>query len=238
LGLVGLYGLGGLVINDAYNLAKQANTALMRQLGQKNERASAFRVGTIVFSCLIVAGVTSIVFDGQPFLEFILGEKANGPIVATILALLGAGALVLSTYEVAGAMVMLGSRTAWSCAKPIMTGAIVNVVISVSLSPFVPLYGIWAVAGSTLVGNCVAAILMWRESRRLLEWNARDLITVFVPIGATALVSGLAGWALRPFAFSHTLASLGSCILVTALGVGVMVLFSKKMWSANNGGQA
>lgn len=228
--IVGKYGLAGLVIDMSYSLGKQANTALMRSLGRKDERASAFRVGTIVFATLIIGGMAAVSVDGQTFLTFVLGDKARGEEVALILHILGAAAMVASTYEVAGAMVMLSSETAWACATPIVVGALVNLAISISAAPFAPMYGVWAVAGSTFAGNCVAAVLMWRRARRVLEWTWGMCGAVFAPMAAAAAVGLTVALALHGVAVLNPYTSLLVCIVVTLSAVGSTALITRTLW--------
>ena len=226
LRVVGLYGLAGKAIEQAYLLAKQANTALMRRLGNPEERAAAMRIGTGVFGGIIAAGMMALAFNGQTFLVLVLGDKALGGIVATVLLVLALASIVLATYEVAGSLVMLGSVNAWSCAIPIVTGSLVNLVISIS---FAPKYGVWAVAGSTLVGNCITAVLMWRQVGKLLSWGIKDRIQVLLPLIASLGVAFSIAYPLRELSQSTWWLSLGICIIVSAGGIGIMALLLRRM---------
>ncbi|MCA9603098.1 MAG: polysaccharide biosynthesis C-terminal domain-containing protein [Polyangiales bacterium] len=230
LELVGKYGIAGLAVDMSYMIAKQANTALMRSLGRNDERTSAFRVGTTIFSGLIVSGMAAIIFAGQPFIVLLLGDKAEGVEVYTILHLLGAAAMILSTYEVAGQMVMLSAKTAWACAIPYMCGALVNLFVSVTFAPVAPLYGIVAVAGSTAIGNCVAAVLLWRQAVRIVEWSWRDAWGVFFPIVMAASTSIAVAVALGGVANSGPWQSLGVSLVVTLTGVTAMALTVRRSW--------
>jgi O-antigen/teichoic acid export membrane protein len=232
LTLVGKYGLAGLAVDMSYSVAKQANTAIMRSLGRRDERASAFRIGTLLFSGVIVSGMSAIAFAGQPFIAMILGEKARGLEVFTTLHLLGAAAMLLSTYEVAGAMVMLSARSAWACATPYIVGALVNLALSVTFAPLAPLHGMVAVAGSTIVGNLVACVLMWRQVTKLLEWGRKEVLSVFVPVAASAVVASVAGFVLAPHDLAHPVASLFICIVVTLSGLATLTLFTRNTWKA------
>lgn len=224
---VGRYGLAGLAIGQAYLVAKQANTVLMRRLGRGEERSEALKVGTVIFAAIIMSGMAAIVFDGQPFLTLVLGDKARGQIVAIVLALLGASSAVMATYQVASDMVMLGGRTAWACALPIAVGALVNLVISIAGAPS---FGVWAVAGSTLIGNAVTAVMMWRAAWGLVRWDRHDLLGVLVPISLAAVSTALVAWILRPLAMSNVWFSLGACLVVTAIGSALMALSARALW--------
>ncbi len=226
---VGRYGLAGLAVGQAYLVAKQANTVLMRRLGRSGERSEALKVGTVIFGGLIMSGMAAIVFNGQPFLALVLGDKAQGQIVAIVLALLGAAAAVNAAYQVGSDMVMLGGRTAWSCAVPIAAGALVNLIISVAGAQA---YGVWAVAGSTLIGNVVTAFLMWRAAWRLVSWDTRDVLGVVVPLLLATLPAVAIAWALRGWALHGPWQSLTACFVVTLAGTGLMSVSARRMWSA------
>ena len=220
LALVGTYQVAGRAIDMAYLVAKQTTTAIMRDLGRPEARARAVRVGTGAFAGVVVSGMSAVALVGQPFLVAVFDEHAAGDAAAVVLALLGAAAVITSLYEVASSMVMLGGRSAWQCAIPIVAGSIVNLSLSIAFSPA---YGVWAVAGSTVVGNAITFALMWPRARRILNWSSGRVLVTLAP-GLCALFGSVTlGLALRPLV-DHWATSLGACALVSAAGLGVAAL--------------
>lgn len=216
LSVVAAYGVAGRAIDQAYTLSKQATVALLPDLGNPEARARAVRVGTGLFSSVIVAGMTALAIVGQPVLIAWVGDVAAGEIPAIVLGLLATAAIVMSVYEVASTMVMMSARTGWACALPILLGSALNLALSVSLAPT---YGVWAVAGSTIVGNSVTLVLMWRGASRILGWNVARLAGGVGPAVAAGMVAGLCAWLLAPWAHQGFVTSLLSCVIVGVLGI-------------------
>ncbi len=218
LALVGTYQVAGRTIDMAYILAKQTTVAIMRDLGRSEARVRAVRVGTAVFGGVVTSGMAAVALVGQPFLVLLFNEHAAGQTAAVVLSLLATAAIVMSLYEVASSMVMLGAPTAWSCAVPIITGSLLNLAISVSLAPR---YGVWAVAGSTLIGNAVTFALMWRQAHRILGWSAGQVARTLAPALTAFIVAVGVGLPLRPWV-DHWALSLGACVVTSGLGVVAM----------------
>jgi len=223
LALVGTYQVAGRAIDMAYTIAKQTIVAIMRELGKPELRERAVRIGTGVFAGVVTSGMAAVVLVGQPFLVAVFDEHAAGHEAAIVLALLGSAAMIMSLYEVASSMVMLGGRTAWECAVPIIVGSVLNLAISIGFAPY---YGVWAVAGSTVVGNVVILVLMWWRARRILGWGLGRLLGTVLPGLGAVCVSVSAGLALRPWV-EHWATSLGASVLVSGAGVGVAALLMK-----------
>ncbi len=221
LAVVAAYGVAGRAIDQCYLVAKQAVTALMPRLGDPEHRARALRIGTAVFGTVIVSGMSALALDGQPVLVAWVGNVAAGHAPAVVLGLLAVAAVLMSTYEVASAMVMLSARTGWSCAIPIVIGSALNLAVSISGAGH---FGIWAVAGSTVVGNSVTLLLMWTQARRLLGWPLLRTLGALAPLALAGTVAATVGSSLAGFAHDGFLASLGVCILTTALGCGAGAL--------------
>jgi len=220
LAMVGTYQVAGRAVDIAYLLAKQTTTAIMRDLGKPDVRERAVRIGTAVFGGIVVSGMAAMALVGQPLLVALFDEHAAGEAAQLILFLLATAAVVMSLYEVTGSMVMLGGRTAWGCAVPIVVGSVINLAISISLAPR---YGIWAVAGSTVVGNTITFVLMWRQGRRLLDWPLSRVAGTLGPSLAALVTSVGLGLLLRPYV-DHWAVSLGACVGVMGAGLAVMAL--------------
>lgn len=225
LALVGQYGVAGRAVDLAYLLAKQATVALMPSLGDPVQRARAVRIGTLVFSGVVLSGMTALSIDGQALLIGWVGRVAEGHVPAIVLAVLGTAAMIMSLYEVASSMVALGGKTGWEGAIPIIVGSLVNLAISIG---FAWKYGIWAVALSTIGGNAITGVLMWRRARTLLGWTFVQLIAVLTPSFLVIVASGAAGFLLRSFAFGGLWQSIVACGITMLCGCMVVVLFLRR----------
>jgi O-antigen/teichoic acid export membrane protein len=216
LAIVAAYGVAFRAVDILYLLAKQATVALMPRLGDPSKREQAVRLGTGVFSGVIATGMAALALDGQPLLVAWVGPVADNAITATVLAILALGALILSTEELVGSMLTLGGRTAWATAVPAACGTLVNLGISVVGAPR---YGVWAVAGSTVIGSLVMTSMAWRNARTLLGYGLGQIALTFAPPAVGALISLVVAWTLRGFARIHPAASLASCVIAMAAGV-------------------
>ncbi len=226
LSLVGTYQVAGRAIDMAYIVGKQATVALMPELGDPEHRGRAVRIGTGVFAAVVVSGMVAVASVGQPFLVALFDEHAAGPNASLVLALLGTAAMIMSLYEVASSMVMLGGKTAWDCALPIIVGALLNLCISIGLAPT---YGVWAVAGSTVAGNFFTLFFMWSRARRLLAWSLASVLRATAPALVAAPVAAALGLALRSqvtSAWWSLLAALGVTLL------GVLAAAAVMRWTA------
>jgi len=221
LAVVAAYGVAGRAVEMAYLIAKQAVVALTPRLARKLERDSASRIGTLVFAGVIVSGMMGLAIAGQGVLVAWAGDVGRGATPAIVMAVLGSAAMIASTYEVAGNMVMLNAKSGWECAIPIVAGNALNLLISISLSPF---FGIWAVAGSTVAGNLITCLLMWRRALGIMDWTLGTLVRVLGPVAvAGGLAAGIAV-ALRSFAASGGVQSFAACSVVSAAGAAVIAL--------------
>lgn len=216
LGVVAGYRIGLRAPELSYQLGRQAVTPLLRQLGDQRERATTVRVGTGLFGGAMVAGMSALGIAGQPLLVLWLGDKAAGPVPAIALALTSFAMILLALMEVPGYVVMLGARSAWRGAVPVLLGASVNLVVSLA---GVHTFGVWAVAGSTVLGYGVTGVLIWREASRMLGWGRRDLAAAFGPATAAAAISIPSAAALRDLAFSGPVASVLVCAGVASAGL-------------------
>jgi O-antigen/teichoic acid export membrane protein len=224
LAVIAAYSVAGRTIDIGYTLAKQATVVLQPRLGDPSQREGAVRLGTGVFCGIIAAGMAAIALDAQPLLVAWVGPVADNDVTAKVLALLALGAVVLSSEELVGSMLTLGGRTAWATAVPAAVGGAVNLGISVFGSPR---YGIWAVAGSTVVGGLVMTSMVWMNARRMLGYSLAQVGRTFAPPAAAGLVSLAVAWALAGFAHANALASLASCVVALAAGalVGGLLLW-------------
>jgi O-antigen/teichoic acid export membrane protein len=115
-------------------------------------------------------------------------------------------------------MLTLGARTPWVTAVPIAAGSVLNMGISIMGAPH---FGIWAVAGSTVIGNLVTSSLVWHKAGRFLGYGLRDTaMTLVLPLGG-GLVSLAVSWALSGVARLHTAANIVVCIAAMFTGLAV-----------------
>lgn len=224
LSIVAAYGVAFRAVDILYLLAKQAMVALMPRLGDPSKREQAVRLGTGVFSGVIATGMAALAIDGQPLLVAWVGPVADNAVTATVLAILALGALLLSTEELVGSMLTLGGRTAWATAVPAACGTLVSLCISVFGAPR---YGVWAVAGSTVIGSLVMTSMVWSNARKMLGYGLGEIALTFAPPAAGGLVSLVVAWTLHGFARSHPAASLASCVIAMAAGVAA---FAPLLW--------
>ncbi len=216
LHVVGGYRIGLRAPELGYLLAKQVTSPLMPQLGSPEQRTRTARVGTGLFGGLIVSLMAPLALCAQPLLVLWLGDKAAGSVPATALMLMAFAAMVQSIYDVVGSMVMLGARTAWSGAIPVLVGTAANLAVSLG---GVRRFGVWAVAGSTPIGYLVTATLVWMAARRLCGWSGAYVGMLLAPPFGAALASIGVSLALRGFAHGGVLPSLLSCVAGSLAGV-------------------
>ncbi len=217
----------------SYLLARQATRPLLRDLGRPEHRARAVRVGTGIFSGAVVSVMAALAFVGQPLLVLWLGDKASGEIPALVLTLMSLSLMTASLFEVVGIMVMMGARTAWAGAGPVLVGTAVNLVVSLA---GVRVWGVWAVAGSTLLGYAVTAALVWWQACRMTGWGTRAVARmVAAPFAAGATAIPLSAL-LSGYAQGGAAASLLSCVLVTGSGLAATAAVTRSRGLQGAGG--
>lgn len=224
LAVVAAYGVASRAVDVSYLLAKQSTVALMPRLGDAARREVAVRVGVGAFGGVVAAGMTALGLAGQPLLIAWVGPAAAGPVTALALALLALAATVQATSEVPASMLTLSSKTAWASAIPIALGSAMNITISLLGAPH---YGVWAVAGSTIVGNTITSVLLWRKARHVLGWDRGSVgRTLAVPLAAGGASAALA-LSLVDYAEGRLLQSLGVCAAAASAG---LLMLSFMMW--------
>jgi O-antigen/teichoic acid export membrane protein len=215
LAIVAAYGVASRAVDQSFVFAKQASAALLPKLGDPRERDAAAELGTVVLGGLAASGLAALAICGAPLLVAWAGPMAATPPAKIALALLAFAAVLLASAEVVSSTLTLGARTPWEAARPIVLGAVVNVAISILGARA---YGVWAVAGGTVVGNLIVTVMMWSRARLLLEWKAGRVARALAPVGAAGLVSLLSALALSGFAERGALWSLSACVMATAAG--------------------
>jgi O-antigen/teichoic acid export membrane protein len=217
---VASYGVALRAVDQSYGIASQSTAALMSKLGDPRTRAAALRHGTLVYAGVVASGMAAIAIVGQPLLVAWVGDVAATHVTAVTAGLLGIASAVLATQEVASVMLLVAGRTAWEAATPKAVGALVNLTIALVAAPR---FGIWAVAGGTLVGNVAHVLLAWRGTGRMLGGGALLAVRLLAPVLASAGVAVVVALGLHGFASRGALASLFACLLTTGAGVLVTV---------------
>ncbi|MCP3137418.1 lipopolysaccharide biosynthesis protein [Pyxidicoccus xibeiensis] len=221
LGTVGAYQVASRAVDQIYVFAKQTSAWLLHRLGDPNHRPGALRLGTAVLGSLVSSGVIALAFDGAALLEAWVGALAHDPVTALVVGLLGTAALIAAAVEMASATLAVSGATPWDVTIPVILGHALNVTVSLV---GVSYGGVWAVAGGTVCGNVLIALLVWGKVRALVHWPLREVLWTLAPVGAAGLVSLAVGWGLAPLASRGPLASALVCSLVTLLGTGMALL--------------
>ena len=216
LSVVAGYGVGARAVDQSFTFAKQVSAALLPRLGDPATRDGAVRLGTAVLGVLVTSGIAALAFDGAGLLTAWAGAVAAQRETALALALLGSAAVFAAAHEVAASTLLLGGRTAWASAAPIIAGSLLNVTALLALARA---GGVWAAAGSTLLGNALTTVLVWSKARRLLRWSARDVASALAPMAAAGAASLSVGWALADRGAASLAGSAAACMLTTATGL-------------------
>jgi O-antigen/teichoic acid export membrane protein len=215
LAAVGAYQVASRSIDQLFSLAKQASGWLLHRLGDPESRPGAVRLGTAVLGGLVTSGVVALALDGSALLEAWVGPLARNPVVGVAVALLGAAAVIAAAEELAAAALTVSGTSTWAVARPMLLGHGLNVAVSLA---GVRHFGVWAVAGGTVCGNLLIALLIWRKARALIGWSTKGVAWTLAPLGAAGIVSLSLGWALAPFTTGSALISALTCCGVTLLG--------------------
>ncbi len=221
LSQVASYGVALRAVDQAYVISSKATLALVPRLRDPLLRVPSFRLGTLLYAGLVVSGMAALTLDGQPLLVAWVGPVAASVITARTALLLGTAAAVMSLQEVATQMLVISGRTAWQAAIPKAAGSIVNLTVSIAGAAR---FGMWAVAGSTLLGNLVHVALALRAAKGMLGWSLRILVAMLLPVVVCAGTAVGIGMLLAPLAKHGPLSSLACCLATLTAGAGVMLV--------------
>jgi hypothetical protein len=230
-----VYNYAARMVEQPYQLTKQILPVLAPRLGSARHRSDAVRVGTALFGALIGTGMVALAVNGRALVMFVLGARLFAgegakDVLATALALLCAAYVVFATYEVAGPLLALGAKSSWAASIPVIIGGAVKYALSFAGAP---VHGIWAIAGSTIVGFSIASTLTWCAARKVLGWSLLDVLSGFlVPAISTSVALGC-GFALRAFSERGWWQSGLSCVITCAAGAAA--LFAALIWKAMRG---
>ena len=226
LAVVAAYAVASRAVDQSFVLAKQASSALMPRFGERAARDHAVLLGSSVLGGLVASGMLALVLDGRTLLSTWAGPVANLPAATLALWLLSSAAILSSLIEVPASALTVGGRSAWEGAVPLAIGCGVNVAITFGAASR---GGVWAVAGGTVVGNAVIALLVWHRVRRSFGWSGEQVARAIAPTVAAATTAVLAGLLLAPFSMRGVLASVFSCLITMVLGCGAAALVATRV---------
>ncbi len=221
LDTVGAYQVASRAVEQIHAFAKQTGAWLLHRLGAPEHRPGALRLGTAVLGALVASGVVALALDGTALLEAWVGALAHERVTALAVGLLGVAAIVAATAEIAASTLTVSGATPWDVAIPMVLGHALKLTVALIGVRYA---GAWAVAGGTVCGNVLIALLVWGKVRDLVQWRLREVLWALAPVGAAGLVSLAAGWGLSPLAARGPLVSALVCSLVTLLGTGTALL--------------
>jgi O-antigen/teichoic acid export membrane protein len=215
LAAVGAYQVSLRLSDQLFTLVKQASTALQHRLGTSEGRADVITRGTISMTALLASALIALVFCGRPSLRAWAGPVVDDALFVPALSLTGF-AMVLGIWcELANSALNVGAKSQWQAATPHLIGAVFNAVIT--LAGARPL-GVWAIAGGTIVGNAVTALLTFRTLRSLDATGAYSDLSPHRWIAVPALVSLVIALSLAPLSRSV----LGSLLSSSIAGLGAL----------------
>jgi O-antigen/teichoic acid export membrane protein len=212
LAAVGAYQVSLRVTDQLFTLVKQVGAAMQHRLGTRQGRDETLTFGTIVMTSTFASAVIALAFCGRALLRAWAGPVVDESIFGLSLALTGLGAVVAMSSELASAGLNVAARSQWSGARPHILGSVANAAITLGGASYL---GVWAVAGGTIVGNAVIAILTYRSLLALNQTSARAQLVALAPIAAPVLVSFVLGALLAP----RSLTVLGSLVACSITGI-------------------
>ncbi len=221
LGTVAAYQVASRAVDQIHVFAKQTGGWLLHRLGAPEQRPGALRLGTAVMGGLVASGVIALALDGTALLEAWVGELAHARVTALAVGLLGTAAVIAAAEEIASATLTVSGATSWDVALPVLLGNALNLTVSLAGVGYA---GAWAVAGGTVCGNVLIALLVWGRVRALVQWPLREVLWALAPVGVAGLVALAVGGGLAPLAAQGPLVSVLVCALVTLLGTGMALL--------------
>jgi O-antigen/teichoic acid export membrane protein len=221
LATIGAYSVASRLVDQGFTLVKQVSAALVPRLGKRaSDRSGSVQLGTMIIGIMAVGPLAATAVAGRPILVLWAGEPIDLPILGVALAWLAGAAMMAAMSEVPSAAISLGDDPIVG-ARFIAIGSAVNVVLSVAGGYA---FGAWAVAASTLAGNSVLALLVWRRSYRSFNWSPIVVLRVWLPIAGSGIVGAVAA-ALCQSASLHAILAVGvGAVLSVALGAGVLYL--------------
>ncbi|MBI5534518.1 MAG: lipopolysaccharide biosynthesis protein [Deltaproteobacteria bacterium] len=188
LATLGAYSVVQRIVDQGYTLVKQIGAALVPRLGLRAEnRGATVSLGTMLVGTLNAVPFTALAIAGHGFIVAWAGSAVDLPILPIALVWFAASATISSVECIATSSMSL-SGDALAASRYVMSGAVVNLALSIVGGL---LFGAWAVAAATTVGNSLVAVLVWRATRTHLGWSRAQVVATMLPVGVGAAVSGM-----------------------------------------------
>lgn len=217
LTVIAAYGVAARAVDQTFGLVKQAGVALQPRMSSHQGRDEALELGAWLLPPTVLAAVAALWLAGEPLLRLWVGDVVGPSEFRVALGLLGLASVVAAFSEVANGWLALAAPSAWTSARAIIIGCSLNLVVSVAGRHA---WGVWAVAGGTLIGNLVAASLAWFHASRQLGWDHRRTLGALAPsLGALAGATAAGPPAIWLSTQGATLALLG-CALAASAALG------------------
>jgi O-antigen/teichoic acid export membrane protein len=187
LATLGAYSVVQRIVDQGYTLVKQIGAALVPRLGLRaSNRGATVSLGTMLVGTLNAVPFTALAIAGHGFIVGWAGSAVDLPILPIALVWFAASA-TLSSVECIATSSMSLSGDALAASRYVMSGAVVNLALSIVGGL---LFGAWAVAAATTVGNALVAVLVWRATKAHLGWSTAQVFATMLPVGLGAAVSG------------------------------------------------
>lgn len=213
LAAVGAYQVSLRLSDQLFTLVKQASTALQHRLGTSEGRADVVTRGTLAMTSTLAGALIALVFCGRAALRAWAGPVVDEPLFIPALSLTGTAAVLGIWCELANSALNVGAKSQWQAATPHLIGAVLNAVVTLGGARSL---GVWAIAGGTIVGNGVTALLTFRAMRSFEASAPNAGVSQHRWILLPVLVSFALAVSLSPL--SHTVfGSLAACS-ITGLG--------------------
>jgi O-antigen/teichoic acid export membrane protein len=208
---IAAYSVAARLIDQGYTLVKQISAALVPRLGARAaDPERVLSMATMIMGALAAAPLAVVAVAGAPLIVLWAGPAVDCPTLAMASGWLAVAAIVAATEEIAASRMSLGGDPRIA-ARAIFFGSLANVVLSVIGSRTM---GASAVAASTLLGNLVTTILVWKATAAAFKWSFARVAGVLFPTVAAGAVGALAATLFTNLAV-HTLIVVS---LATILG--------------------
>ncbi|MFG0293268.1 MAG: oligosaccharide flippase family protein [Phycisphaerales bacterium JB050] len=208
----------GLVLVPAMVASRVLQTFLLPMLSRLQDNMPAYQQRFIQSAQLCMAvgfvfGISAIIAVDD-FLVFFYGYRySEGASVIGVLALMQA-------VRIARIGQSLGAMGLGDTKNPLYANAVRSIAIPLALIAVATGQGVWAVAATGLVGECLAAVCSQLLLRRRFKLPAKPLLPLAVIAGAVLLVIG---WADSTFGLGGEPPSVLAIILGCAAGAAAML---------------
>ena len=223
LTVVASYAVAARMVDQAFILAKQVSTGVLPKLRARERREHTLEVGTLLITGLVGPGMVALGILGSPLLVLWAGEAGGTRVTFLTTLILGSAAVVFAFAEVACSLLVHTQRTAWYGAIPVLVGGLVNVALTLVLTP---LMGFLGAGLATVVSAMVTVTMVWQRvvvSKSLSRARVfRLVVHAMIGIGVAVMIA----LAARALPISHTVLHALIASAFTTLGGLLAVLTS------------